>query len=65
MPQIVEKIVEVRTIQEEIREIPVMREKIVVQDRIKEIEKIVNVAVPLIKEVEKVVERRIEIPVIQ
>jgi hypothetical protein len=37
----------------------VIRDRIVVQDRIKEIEKIVNVPVTLIKEVEKIVERRI------
>lgn len=41
-----------------------MRDRVVVQDRIKEIERVVNVPVPLVKEVEKVVERRIEIPVI-
>lgn len=42
---------EVRTIQQEIKEVEVIRDRIVVQDRIKEIEKVVNIPVPLIREV--------------
>jgi hypothetical protein len=38
-----------------VKEIKVVEEKIVYQDRIKEVERIVEKIVPLIKEVEKIV----------
>jgi hypothetical protein len=34
-------------------------------DRIKEVERVVNIPVTVIHEVEKIVERRIEVPMIQ
>ena len=40
-------------------------EKLVPVVEIKEIEKVNNVVVPLVKEVEKVVDRRIEVPIVQ
>lgn len=40
-------------------------EKLVPVVEVKEIEKVNNVVVPLVKEVEKVVDRRIEVPIVQ
>ena len=40
VPQIIEKIVQVTNERVEIREVPVIEEKIVIQERIREIEKI-------------------------
>ena len=45
------------------KEVRVVEEKIVYQDRIKEVERVVNRTVELVKEVEKVVERRVEVPI--
>lgn len=42
-----------------------IEERIVYQDRIKEVEKIVEKVVPLCQEVQKIVERRVEVPIIQ
>ena len=64
VPQIVEKIVQVTNTVQELKEVEIIKEKIVIQDRIKEIERIVEKPVPLIREVEKIVEKRVEIPVI-
>lgn len=42
-----------------VQTVEIVREKVVYQDRIKEVEKIVNHTTTLIKEVEKIVDRRI------
>jgi len=48
-----------------VQEVKIIEEKIVYVDRIKEVERIVNTVVPLIKEVEKIVDRNVEVPIIQ
>lgn len=54
--------VQVRVEVPTIKEVKVVEEKIVYRDRIKEVEKVVNVPFPIIKEVEKIVDRRVEVP---
>lgn len=65
MTKVVEKIVEVRVEVPIVKEVKVIEEKIVYQDRLKEIEKTVEKIVPLIHEVIKEVERKVEVPIIQ
>ena len=45
-----------------IKEVKVVEEKIVYKDRIKEVERIVNQPVIVHKEVEKIIDRRVEVP---
>lgn len=51
VPKTIEKIVQVQVEVPTIKEVKVVEEKIVYRDRIKEVEKIVNHPVPMIKEV--------------
>ena len=46
-------------------EIEKIVEKLVPVVEIREIERVNNVVVPLVKEVEKIVDRRVEVPIIQ
>ena len=43
----------------------VIREKIVPVYEVKEVERVVNTVTPLIQEVEKIIDRRVEVPIIQ
>lgn len=65
VPQIIERIVQTNTIIREPYEVPVIREKIIVQDRIKEIEVIRDRPVIQTREVVKEVERIVQIPIFQ
>lgn len=56
---------EVRVEVPTVKEVKVIEEKIVYQDRVKEVEKTIEKIVPLIHEVIKEVERKVEIPIIQ
>lgn len=51
VPQVIEKIVQVTNEITQIREVEVIKEKIVPVTQIKEIERVVNIVQPLIKEV--------------
>jgi hypothetical protein len=59
VPQIVEKIVQVTNEVPKIVEVERIVEKLVPVIQIKEVEKVNNIVVPLIKEVEKIVDRRV------
>lgn len=48
-----------------VKEVKVLEEKIVYQDRVKEVERLVEKVVPVREEVIKPVENRVEVPVIQ
>lgn len=63
--RIIDRPVPVREVVVNIKEVEVIREKLVPVIQIKEVERIVNHVVPLIKEVEKIVDRRVEVPIIQ
>jgi hypothetical protein len=65
VPQIIEKIVQVHSESVRVVEVEVIKEKLVPVIQIREVEKIVNTVTPLIKEVEKIVDRKVEVPIIQ
>ena len=65
VPKTIEKIVQVQVERPTIKEVKVIEEKIVYRDRIKEVERVVNHPVPMVKEVEKIVDRRVEVPIVQ
>lgn len=49
----------------EVKEVEVLREKIVPVFQVKEVERVVNTITPLVKEVEKIIERKVEVPFFQ